>query len=83
MPYRWQAVILTNADPIHWRIYAALAGAELSQCVYILQAIEEPFITAVKQTLGDKFNPNIERIYRRATRFILTTLIGGFNMPMS
>ena len=31
-----QAIIWTNADPIHWRIYAALGGDELkdsSQCL--------------------------------------------------
>ena len=26
-----QAIIWTNADPIHWRIYAALGWDELSQ----------------------------------------------------
>ena len=26
---RRQAIIWTNADPIHWRIYAALGGDEL------------------------------------------------------
>ena len=32
-PKRRQAIILTNADLIHWRIYAALGGDELiSQC---------------------------------------------------
>ena len=25
----WQAIIWTNADPVHWRIYAALGGDEL------------------------------------------------------
>ena len=25
-PNRWQAIIWTNADPIHWRIYVALEG---------------------------------------------------------
>ena len=29
-PNRRQAIIWTNADPIHWRIYAALGGDELS-----------------------------------------------------
>ena len=29
-PNRRQAVIWTNADPIHWRIYLALGGEELS-----------------------------------------------------
>ena len=30
-PARWQAIICTNADPIHWCIYAALEGDELRQ----------------------------------------------------
>ena len=29
VPNRRQAIILTNADPNHWRIYAALRGDEL------------------------------------------------------
>ena len=28
---RWQAIIWTNVDPIHWRIYAALGGDELKK----------------------------------------------------
>ena len=28
-PNRQQAIIWTNADPIHWRIYVALGGDEL------------------------------------------------------
>ena len=28
---RQQAIIWTNAVPIHWRIYAALGGDELTQ----------------------------------------------------
>ena len=28
---RLQSIIWTNADPIHWRIYAALGGDELIQ----------------------------------------------------
>ena len=30
-PNRRQAIIWTNADPIHWRIYVALGGDELIQ----------------------------------------------------
>ena len=30
VPNRWQAVISTNADLIHWRIYGALRGHELT-----------------------------------------------------
>ena len=29
-PHRRQAIIWTNADPIHWRIYAALGGGGIS-----------------------------------------------------
>ena len=29
MPNWWQAIIWTNADPIHWHIYGALGGDEL------------------------------------------------------
>ena len=32
-PNRRQAIIWTNADPIHWRIYAALGGDELTEAV--------------------------------------------------
>ena len=29
------AIIETNADPIHWGIYAALGGGELNEVSYI------------------------------------------------
>ena len=32
MPNRRQAIIWTNANPIHWRIYAPLGGDELTHC---------------------------------------------------
>ena len=35
-PNRWQAIIWANADPIHWRIYAALGGDELINLTQIL-----------------------------------------------
>ena len=47
--------------------------------VFPLQAIENPFLTAVKQTLGSKFSGDLERAYAKAIRFILNTLIIGFN----
>ena len=31
-PIRRQAIIWTNAGPVHWRIYAALGGDELTHC---------------------------------------------------
>ena len=44
-----------------------------------MQNIEEPFIQAVKETLADRFTPYMEKIYRKTIRFVLTTLIAGFN----
>ena len=32
-PNRWQAIISTNADSIHWRIYVALGGDKLNLLV--------------------------------------------------
>ena len=29
-PNRWQAIIWTNADPIHWHIFVALGGDEVT-----------------------------------------------------
>ena len=34
-PNRWQAIILTNADPINWRIYATPGGDELTQMLIV------------------------------------------------
>ena len=36
--YRRQAIIWTSADPIHWHIYAALGGDELTVLSYQHQA---------------------------------------------
>ncbi|KAL3872787.1 hypothetical protein ACJMK2_035988 [Sinanodonta woodiana] len=42
--------------------------------------IEEPFLLAVKDTLGDRYTANMEHIYKKTIKFILQTLIEGFNM---
>ena len=34
-----QAVTLTDADPVHWRIYAALGGDELKKYTYVVMNI--------------------------------------------
>ncbi len=47
----------------------------------IFWAIEEPFLNAVKQTLGDKMSKSLERIYAKAIRFVLSTLILGITNP--
>jgi len=46
--------------------------------VTVTQAIEEPFVSAVKEALGDRFSPAMEVIYRKTIKFILTTLTTGF-----
>ena len=40
-----QAIIWTNADSIHWRIYATLAGDELSSVAHILCVLQYFSIT--------------------------------------
>lgn len=45
-------------------------------CVH--QAIEEPFIVAVHEALGDRFTSRVEGIYRKTIKFILSTLTTGF-----
>ena len=37
-PNRWQAIIWTNVDLIHWRVYAALGGDGLNS-IYSDQAV--------------------------------------------
>jgi len=46
--------------------------------VMSVQAIEEPFIVAVQEALGDRFTSRVEVIYRKTIKFILTTLTTGF-----
>ena len=44
MPNRWQAIIWTNADPIHWHIYATLGGEIIHmglQTMHYLQLLSD------------------------------------------
>ncbi|XP_031341039.1 uncharacterized protein LOC116169153, partial [Photinus pyralis] len=41
--------------------------------------IEAPFLAAVKQTLGDRYTENVEAIYHITIKFILETLVKGYN----
>ena len=56
VPNRRQAIIWTNADPIHWRIYAALGGDELKNnsmnvlSIMKQQLLEFPHINAKSHT---------------------------------
>ncbi|XP_049875490.1 neuroglobin-like [Pectinophora gossypiella] len=40
--------------------------------------IEQPFLEAAKTTLGDRYTPNIENIYKITIRFILENLVIGY-----
>ena len=62
-------------------------GCALSECLsiftvcfYVTQAIEEPFVSAVKEALGDRFTPTMEVIYRKTIKFILTTLTTAYSL---
>lgn len=41
--------------------------------------IKNPFLDAVKMTLGDAYTDNMENIYRITIDFIISTLMNGFN----
>lgn len=44
----------------------------------MLQKIEKPFLAAVESTLGDRYTPNVENIYKITIKFILQTLVDGY-----
>lgn len=44
----------------------------------MLQKIETPFMVAVSQTLGDRFTPNVENIYKITIKFIIENLVEGY-----
>ncbi|XP_046558110.1 non-symbiotic hemoglobin 1-like [Haliotis rubra] len=46
----------------------------------IFWLIREPFLMAVKETLGDRYSAHMADIYHKAICFILTTLISGFKL---
>ncbi|XP_048733660.1 neuroglobin-like isoform X2 [Ostrea edulis] len=45
----------------------------------IFSRIEEPFLIAVKETLGDRYSVNMDNIYRKTVKFIIRELSQGFN----
>ena len=53
VPNRLQAIIWTNADPIHWRIYAALGWDESSENEASLKNMGR-WITWIQHLLGRK-----------------------------
>lgn len=52
--------------------------------VYLsLQRIEKPFLSAVETTLGDRYTENVEGIYKLTIKFIIQTLVDGFEKSSS
>lgn len=45
--------------------------------VVVFQNIRDPFLEAVKITLGDRYTDNMESIYKVAITFILQTMVEG------
>jgi len=43
-----------------------------------MQAIEQPFLTTVREVLGPKYTTYLDRLYRKVIHFILSLLIVGF-----
>ncbi|XP_008191892.1 neuroglobin [Tribolium castaneum] len=41
--------------------------------------IEKPFLTAVETTLGDRYTENVENIYKITIKFIIETLVKGYD----
>ncbi|CAD7088506.1 unnamed protein product [Hermetia illucens] len=40
--------------------------------------IEKPFLTAVESTLGDRYTENVQGIYKITIKFIIETLVTGY-----
>ncbi|XP_015171666.1 PREDICTED: neuroglobin-like isoform X2 [Polistes dominula] len=50
---------------------------------YLHQKIEKPFLDAVERTLEDRYSENVENIYKKTIKFIIETLIDGFDKAQS
>jgi len=44
----------------------------------LFQRIEQPFLEAVQMTLGDRYTENVESIYKVTIKFIIETLVRGY-----
>lgn len=50
--------------------------------IYWFQKIEAPFLDAVKRTLDDRYTDNVECIYKLTIKFIIETLIDGYDKAL-
>jgi hypothetical protein len=51
---------------------------KLINSVMLFQRIEQPFLEAVQMTLGDRYTENVESIYKVTIKFIIETLVRGY-----
>ena len=47
------------------------------------QAIEEPFLQTIQDTLGPKYRGHLGQIYEKLFKFILQVMIAGFRQQMA
>jgi len=69
----------SDADVGMNRIRVRCAVYEVS----VFQAIEQPFLTAVREVLGHRYTAYLDRLYRQVIRFILSLLVVGFNQTFN
>lgn len=44
----------------------------------MFQSVTEPFLLAVKETLGDRYTRNMATAYRRLIQFVIANIFQGF-----
>ena len=87
MPNRRQAIIWTNADPIHWQIYAALGGDELMSItifIYIdVSNLHSPSLEEPSTLLfpNSRVQPHDTNIYLHATRNV--SIFSAFSISVA
>jgi len=67
-------------EDLHNRLYVCEGWWCDQSCLFVIrvQLIEQPFLMAVKEELGDRFTLSIETTYRATIFFILTELATEF-----
>ena len=75
-PIRRQAIIWTNADPDHWRIYVALEGNGLMS-----QFIQKTSNMQINNTDEQLLMESQRHIYSLILRIGMLTIINYFAMP--
>jgi len=69
-----------SVDVVGVVVVILIAGDRVKETGYhlFMQRVEEPFILAVKEELGDRFTISVDTIYRTTIRYIVSTLSTEF-----